>query len=157
VRYLGHLARRFFGSLRARRPGPSDQAYVAGHLSEAERDIFWTQPVPDLAHAIRGARRADPEGDRPDLARAALLHDIGKRHASLGSVGRSVATVMSWMPLPMPSKMSTYLDHAALGAAELERLNCEQLVVAFARHHHGECPIGIDPDDWTALVGADDE
>jgi putative nucleotidyltransferase with HDIG domain len=157
VRHLGHLARRFFGSIRSRQPGPEDQVYVAGYLTESEREVFWSQPVPDLTHAIRCSRRADVDGDRPDLARAVLLHDVGKRHASLGTIGRSLATVMAWSHLPLPHKMTTYLDHAVLGADELQSMDCEDLVVAFARHHHGERPNWIDPLDWAALVGADDE
>ncbi|MEE8497211.1 MAG: HDIG domain-containing metalloprotein [Acidimicrobiia bacterium] len=158
MRRLNHLTRRFFGSLAARRPTSTEQSFVAGLLTDSEAEVFWSQPVPDLDHAVRSAQSvATAAPGRVDLARAALLHDVGKRLSGTGTVGRSMATVLSAARLPTPGRMGSYLDHARLGAEELESLGCEDLVVQFARHHHGIRPTHIAAGDWEILLDADDE
>jgi len=157
MRQLTHLARRFFESLRARHPDIDDQGFVADHLSGAAAAVFWEQPVADLAHAVRVARRvAQALPDRPELVRAALLHDVGKRSSGLGTLGRALATGLSWTPLRLPDAMRRYRDHAAIGAAELADIGCEAPAVDFARNHHG-MPDHIDPTAWSTLQAADHE
>ena len=158
MRNLAHLTRRFFGSIRARRPGPADQSLVADLLTPAESEVFWTQPVPDMAHAVRSARavrRLEP--DRDDLSRAALLHDVGKRRSGIGTIRRSIATACAILRIPTGGRMARYLRHGEIGARELEELGCEALVVQFARHHHGPRPDHVDEADWNALLAADHE
>ncbi len=158
MRHVSHLTRRFFGSLAAHRPTSSDQSFVAGLLSAAEADVFWSQPVPDLAHAVRSAQSvAEAAPGRVDLARAALLHDVGKRLSDIGTVGRSLATALSLVRLPTSERMASYLEHARLGAEELTALGCEDLVVQFARHHHAARPTHIAAADWKILLDADVE
>jgi putative nucleotidyltransferase with HDIG domain len=159
MRLLGgpaHLVRRFFGSLSSRYPSPEDQEMVAGALTPEEADTFWRQATPDLAHAIAVARHVmAARPGRTDLARAALLHDIGKIKAGLGTVGRSVASILHILRLPLPRRMRLYADHAAIGARMLEDLVVEQAAIDFARHHRDGPPDGFDPDDWAALSDAD--
>jgi len=158
VRSTAHLARRFFGSLRARWPLPESQLFVANLLSPEEGEVFWAQPVPDLAHALRTAHAVlEISPGRSDLARAALLHDVGKRHSGIGTMRRSIATCLSSLRLPARGRMARYLDHASIGADELDRLGCENLVVQFSRHHHGSRPAHLSATDWNLLVEADDE
>lgn len=158
MRRLLHLARRFFRSWTSRRPGPALQETVTTILSAAEAEIFWRQPVPDLAHAVEGAVAITAlHPDRPDLARAFLLHDVGKRHTGLGTIGRSVATALSMAHLPRTTRMQAYLDHGPIGGDELERAGSDDLTVAFARHHTEGMPHGVDPGDWAILVAADQE
>ncbi|HSM02843.1 MAG TPA: HDIG domain-containing protein [Acidimicrobiia bacterium] len=127
-------------------------------LSEDLARLFWSQPVADQAHAVTSARHvAELATDRPELVRAALLHDIGKRHARLGVIGRSVASVVATLRLPLRGRFAAYIEHGEAGAAELESVGAEPLVVAFARHHHGQKPRGVAAADWDALVRADDE
>ena len=158
MRRLLHLARRFFGSWRVHRPDPAAQQLVADLLSIEEAGVFWEQPAADLAHAV-GAVGAvlHQRPERRDLGRAALLHDVGKRHAALGTINRSIATALSLIRIPLRGRYRRYLAHAESGAQELEALGCEALVVQFARHHHGKPPQEIDANDWAALLAADDE
>ena len=156
MRRLLHLVGRFLRSVVARRPGPAGQALVAAHLDETRSQVFWRQPVPDLDQAVRGARRivaAAPERD--DLVRAFLLHDVGKRHARAGTVQRSLITVAALLRLPVGERGRAYLAHGERGAAELEAMGCDELTVAFARHHHEDPPRWVDPGDWELLVHAD--
>jgi hypothetical protein len=153
---LPHLARRFIGSIGSRRPDPADQVTVAGVLSPREAEVFWSQPVADLAHAMRGVAYLERAAAvRSDLTRAFLLHDIGKRHARLGTLGRSLATALDWVGLARTSRQRAYLGHGEAGARELEAMGCEALVVAFARYHHALPPTAINSSDWTLLVEAD--
>lgn len=151
-----HLARRFAGSLRARRPSPRDQEMIAGVLGPHEARLFWAQPVIDQAHGVETARRVVDRG-RPDLAAVALLHDVGKRHAALGVVGRSIASALALLRIPVRGRYAGYLDHAEAGARDLVAAGCPPVVVEFARSHHGERPPGFDAVAWGILVAADNE
>jgi hypothetical protein len=153
---LPHLVRRFFAVLRSAPLGPMEQAAVAHLLRPAEWDLFWAQPRADRRHALECAQAvAAHRPGRVDLARAALLHDIGKRHAGLGALARSLATALGLLRLPRPARHAAYLGHGPAGAAELEAAGAESMVVAFARHHHTGRPEEIDAADWAELCRAD--
>jgi putative nucleotidyltransferase with HDIG domain len=93
--------------------------------------------------------------ERHDLIRTALLHDIGKRHAHLGPVGRVLATLFVECRLPVHGRFRMYRDHGGLGAVELAELGAEPLVVTFARNHHGSRPDDVSPGDWELLENVD--
>jgi hypothetical protein len=129
---------------------------VAARLRRAEGSLFWGQSAPDQRHALDSARAvAAARPERADLERAALLHDVGKRHAGLGAVGRSLATGFRLLHLPTRGRWAAYLAHAQAGAADLAVAGAEPVVVAFARHHHGPRPGDIGPADWELLCRAD--
>ena len=90
-----------------------------------------------------------------DLQVAAALHDVGKRHAELGVIGRSIASILILLKTPLTTRMALYRDHGASAAIELEKLEAPQLVIDFARHHHAERPNTIDTDEWALLQAAD--
>lgn len=151
-----HLVRRFFGVLRAGPLGPAEQAEAAGLLRPAERDLFWAQCPADQRHGLECARSVLARcPDRLDLARAALLHDIGKRQAGLGVLGRSLATSLGFVRLPVRGRFAAYLGHGPAGAAELEAAGSEAIVVRYARYHHTRRPDDADAADWAELCRAD--
>lgn len=153
-----HLVRRFVGTLRSRRPPPGGQLLVGALLRPEEAVLFWAQPVPDQAHGVAAARAVmERRPDRPDLARAALLHDVGKRRCGLGVIGRSIASALAFVRIPTRGRYAMYLDHGTLGAEDLENAGSDDVAIGFARHHHGERPDGIDLTDWAVLVEADTE
>lgn len=152
-----HLSSRFFEVLTARPLSPAEQLEVAELLRAPEVDLFWGQPTHDQRHGLRAARVVLAERpERTDLARAALLHDVGKRGAGLGTLGRSLASASARLGLPVTTRGRSYLDHARLGAEQLARAGSEDLVVEFARHHHdGGRPEPIGEGDWRLLMKAD--
>lgn len=156
MRRLGHLISRFFQVLRARPLGPREQAEAEGLLREAERHLFWRQTSADQRHGLESAKAVLKRvPGRTDLARAALLHDVGKGHVRLGVVGRSLASGFEMLHLPRTARMNSYLEHEQLGAADLLAAGSEPLVVSYAGSHHGDPASGIDPEAWAILIAAD--
>lgn len=152
-----HLAGRFLDVTLARPLRPGEQAEVAALLrTDAERSMYWDQPRADQRHGLAAARlvRSARPG-RTDLVRAALLHDVGKRRARLGPMGRSLATVLGRLGIGGPARFVDYLDHGRIAGRQLDRAGAEPLVVAFALHHHGERPEEIPREDWDLLQAAD--
>lgn len=153
---LTHLIRRFFGFITARPLGPREQAEVMGLLTPAEAELFWSQHPADQRHAIEVAHRAlrTRPGSRT-LARAGLLHDVGKSGVNLGAIGRSLATVLDAAGIRLRGRFARYRRHGELGAEVLESVGVEPLIVAFAREHPGPAPDGLDSADWAVLLDAD--
>ncbi len=152
-----HLARRFFEVATARRLNEPERSEIASWLSSAEEStLFYNQPIADQRHAYRAANRIHGlVPGRVDLIRAALFHDVGKRHSGLGILRRSIASALTKLGFPLRGKNAAYLDHGRLGAIELETLGCESVVVDFARSHHDGRPNAISVDDWRLLEKAD--
>jgi hypothetical protein len=93
---ITHLARRFFGSLRPGGPTAIDAEWAEAQLLPDEVVLWRSMSRTDRRHAAGVARRVEValgnEAARPVLA-AALLHDVGKTEANLGTYGRVIATV----------------------------------------------------------------
>ena len=135
---LGHLARRFFGSLSRRPPDPSDEAWAIAHLLPSEQPIWSAMAAPDQRHAVEVARRLvvdlGPDAPRPVVA-AALLHDCGKNEAGLGTVGRVAATL--WIAFVGRARaargdgrVARYCRHEPIGAARLAAAGSDPVTVA---------------------------
>jgi len=145
---LAHLVRRFAGSLSRRPPAPADEAWVAGLLGGGELALWASMPVADRRHAVEVARRvqrARPDADRELLA-AALLHDVGKLHSRLGTLGRVAATVVG----PRTARFRAYRDHEALGAVMAAEAGSSPRTVALVAG-------GGPPADAALLQSADDD
>ena len=128
---------------------------------------------PDRRHAVGVAQRVatalGPDDAGPPVLAAALLHDVGKIEAEIGTFGRVGATAMGmvvghrravqWADTPGPlRRVGQYLDHARIGAELLSRAGSDRLTVAWASEHH------MPPERWQvpmrvagALKAADDD
>ena len=169
---VGHLARRFFGSLRPGGPPAADEAWVAGVLADGELSLWRRMSGPDRRHSVGVARRVEGAlGDEatPPVLAAALLHDVGKTVSGLGTYGRVVATLSGQAAGPSAAaawsegrgftrRVGLYLRHAELGGDLLELAGADPLTVTWARQHHDP------PESWTldpriaeALKDADDD
>lgn len=151
-----HLFRRFFDVALARPLTASETSAVSDWLSPEASDVFFDQSDADQRHGYHAALMvvAADAHDR-DVIAAALLHDVGKRHARLGIVGRSIASILVLAGLPLTERMQAYRDHGLMAAHELAGLAVPALAIDFAMHHHGERPATIDPIVWDVLVAAD--
>ena len=171
---IAHLSRRFFGSLRPGGPRSADRAWAESQLLDAEVPLWQAMSAPDRRHAVGVARRVEvalgDEATRPVLA-AALLHDVGKSEAGLGTYGRVIATISGGAVGRDPEtikawtrtrgftrKVGLYLQHPKLGGDLLGMAGSDGLTEAWAREHH------LPEDQWTvpldiglALKAADDD
>ena len=89
-------------------------------LTAAERRLWDRMSLADRKHAAGVARETDrllAGADRPVLA-AALLHDVGKIDAGLGTMGRVVATVADAVrrAAGVARALGRYRRHDAIGA-----------------------------------------
>jgi hypothetical protein len=136
--HLGHLVRRFLGSLSRHAPATDDEAWAVSHLLPGERPIWSAMVTADRRHAIEVARRlvgeVGPETPRPVVA-AALLHDCGKNDAGLGTIGRVAATL--WIGFVGRARaargegrVARYTRHEPIGAAMLASAGSDEVTVA---------------------------
>lgn len=146
----GHLARRFFGSLRPGGPAARDVVWVDGVLTDAELALWQRMYGPDRRHSVQVARDVErvlgADATRPVLA-AALLHDVGKIDTHLRTYGRVVATitvklvgrddVVAWRrSRGLHRRLALYAMHPQLGGDLLQLAGSDALTVAWAREHH---------------------
>jgi putative nucleotidyltransferase with HDIG domain len=151
-----HLAARLLDVLTSRPLTAAEAIEAKGWLSPPEVDAYFEQSVADQRHGLTCARFvASRQPYREDLIRSALLHDLGKRHARLGPIGRSLVTAWSKLGGKTRGRAHDYVEHGESGARELEAMGTEGLVSDFARHHHGERPPSITEADWALLQEAD--
>jgi hypothetical protein len=71
-------------------------------LLPAEQELWAHMSAADRTHAVMVARRflaGRPEATRSEMA-GALLHDVGKIHAELGTTARVIATIISPRLIP---------------------------------------------------------
>lgn len=120
-----------------------------------ERPFFEQTPV-DQRHGLEAARYVGSAGvDDPSAVVAALLHDVGKRHARLGVPGRVLASLLIKTRLPMSPSFRVYRDHGRIASEELRGLGAPDLAIDFAAHHHGSRPETIDTTTWEILIASD--
>jgi len=162
----GHLVRRFLGSLRPGGPPPADEAWARDALLAGERPLWDRMSGPDRRHAVAVARRTEealgPRATRPVVA-AALLHDVGKVEAGLGTFPRVGATLLAAVAgrerlARRQGRVGRYVRHDVLGADLLDAAGSDPLTRTWAGEHH------LPPDRWTvdpavgaALKAADDD
>lgn len=153
---FGHLAARFLDYLGAKPLTDAEQEIVTSTLSENEARIFFEQGAKDQSHGYSAAMFVMESGLSTDeRLRAAMLHDVGKRRAGLGVLGRVAASLLIKTGLPLTRRFTQYRDHGPLGAAELEASGSPPLVVEFARAHHGSRPEALSEEDWILLQSSD--
>lgn len=140
-----HLVRRFLGSLSPVPLRAEDEAWTNAQLGPGERQLWQRMSRADQKHAVGVARVvADRVGaDERAVIAAALLHDIGKVDADLGTFGRVAATLVGrrrgarWQDAPgIRGRIGRYLHHDAIGAGLLADAGADPLTVAWTREHH---------------------
>lgn len=151
-----HLFRRFFDVATAPALNGSERSAVASWLGPPLAEIFFDQPDVDQRHGYHAALSVISEGiSDPDVVVAALLHDVGKRHAALGLWGRTIASLLILFGFEPSERIRAYRDHGVVGAGELGHALAPTLAIDFALHHHGERPTTIESQIWDVLIAAD--
>lgn len=142
-----HLVKRFLGSLKSTPLHEREKLWVTEVLTQQEGELWYSQTKTDQRHSFDIATRflvLRPSASRDEIA-GALLHDIGKIEAGLGTLARVVATI-----LPLPThRFMAYRQHQERGARLLESIGCSPTTVALVAGRP-------DGDALRALVQADE-
>ena len=155
---LGRLFRRLADTLGGARASDTDRAWVASLLEPAELALWSRLSDHDQHHAIQVARSVERRlaetpyaGDGRWLG-VALLHDVGKREAGLGTLERalgtligkvtSVSTARRWAAEGgAKRRLGLYLTHGAAGAAAIRAAGGREEIAAWAEVHQAlPCP-----------------
>lgn len=179
-----HLALRFARSLSPAAPSVAAEAWARNWLTPAERELWARQSNADRRHAIEVAHDvagmlgdADGAGVPTEVLAAALLHDVGKLEAGLGTFGRAWATlaalavgrerVAAWAPaegapggqqggVGLRGRYGRYVTHDRRGARLLAGAGSAPFVVTWAaEHHQPEETWTLDPAFTRVLKAAD--
>lgn len=148
----------------AARPSRAQLAVIHHYLSPEERRLFFQTSPRDQHHHLETLRLLESDGAVPHhLARAALLHDVGKGYVHLHErvmyvlLTRLAPGMLVWLigrarrgPVGALGRIH---DHAECGAAVLQKLGATAREVELVARHHQ--PLGDDT-ELRALIDADD-
>ncbi|MGH9101425.1 MAG: HD domain-containing protein [Acidimicrobiales bacterium] len=165
--HAAHLVRRFVTSLPPGGPPLVDEAWAGSLLDTGEWGVWRAMSGPDRRHSVSVARRAAGTGAEPDALVAALLHDVGKLRAGLGTFGRVAATLLAlaggrarlrpWAERGgWRGRFGRYLEHDRLGAEILSEVGARELAVRWAAEHHRPPGSGAVPEELARLLQAAD-
>jgi hypothetical protein len=133
------------------RPKTVDVSWVEGILSPSEFALWSKLNRADRRESIAVARRVEQscglDARFDDWCAAALLPDVGKLDADLGSYGRAVATVAgafaghdmaeAWQQRGgFTRRAGLYLRHPALGAERIRMVGGREVAAWWAEAHH---------------------
>ncbi len=167
-----HLAKRFVTSLWPLGPSSSDDDWATSHLLEGEVALWKKMSNQDRRHSVGVARRVHDDledaATRPVLA-AALLHDVGKIEANLGTFFRVIATMSAaiagretaelWVrSTGITRRIGLYLKHPSIGGDLLAMAGSDPFTSTWAaEHHHPVESCSLDTELSRALRDADDD
>lgn len=131
---IAHLAKRFVLSLVPSQVQEIERQWVHSVLTPSELDLWNKMMAQDRRHSVMVGRRFvkhRPTATQSEIA-GALLHDVGKSVARLGTFARVIATLVG----PRLSHFSQYHDHEAIGAAMLRSIGSDELTISMVE---GSC------------------
>ena len=138
--------RQFLVAVRAR-VSDDEMAVLERYLAPSQRDLFRAMPPIDQRHCLNvfNVLLQQSHSD-PDLLRAALLHDVGKRGIRLWHRVAGVLLEAFWPALLEKLAVNRpqswlygfyiYRYHADLSAKLAERSGCSPSVVELIKGHH---------------------
>ena len=138
--------RQFLAAITAR-VSEDEMAVLEQHLEPSQRALFRAMSPIDQRHCLDVVNTLRRQGHSdPDLLRAALLHDVGKRGIRLWHRVAGVLMEAFWPVLLEKLAVNRpqswlygfyiYRHHADLSAELAERSGCSPSVVELIRVHH---------------------
>lgn len=146
---IGHLAKRWYGSLRPKPLDATEQAWIDEQLLPTELELWQRMSKADKRHSYIVGRRAErflgQHVSRPALA-AAVLHDIGKIESNAGTSLRVLSTLVAGTAGPDQieswskesgwlGRAGTYLRHHIIGEELLIAAGSDPITSTWAREH----------------------
>ena len=131
---IAHLTKRFVLSLVPSQVQQIERQWVQSVLSQSEFDVWNNMMVQDRRHSVLVGRRFvkhRPTAMQSEIA-GALLHDVGKSVARLGTFGRVIATLVG----PRTNRFRQYHDHEQIGATMLRSIGSDELTISMVE---GSC------------------
>lgn len=131
---FAHLTKRFVLSIVPSQVHEIERQWVHSVLTPSEFDLWNKMMAQDRQHSVLVGRRFvrfRPTSSSPEIA-GALLHDVGKSAAHLGTLARVVATLVG----PRTSRFRKYHDHESIGAAMLRSIGSDEITLAMVE---GSC------------------
>jgi hypothetical protein len=129
-----HLTKRFVLSLVPSQVQQIERQWVQSVLSPSEFDVWNNMMVQDRRHSVLVGRRFvkyRPTAMQSEIA-GALLHDVGKSVARLGTFARVIATLVG----PRTNRFRQYHDHEQIGATMLRSIGSNELTISMVE---GSC------------------
>ena len=111
-----------------------ERQWVQSVLSPSEFDVWNNMMVQDRRHSVLVGRRFvkhRPTALQSEIA-GALLHDVGKSVARLGTFARVIATLVG----PRTNRFRQYHDHEQIGATMLRSIGSNELTISMVE---GSC------------------
>lgn len=111
-----------------------ERQWVQSVLSPSEFDVWNKMMVQDRRHSVMVGRRFVKHrltAMQSEIA-GALLHDVGKSVARLGTFGRVIATLVG----PRTNRFRQYHDHEQIGATMLRSIGSDELTISMVE---GSC------------------
>ena len=109
-----------------------ERQWVQSVLSPSEFDVWNNMMVQDRRHSVMVGRRFvmyRPTATQSEIA-GALLHDVGKSVARLGTLARVFATLVG----PRTSRFRQYHDHESIGATMLRSIGSDELTISMVEN-----------------------
>lgn len=131
---ISHLAKRFVLNLVPSQVHEIERQWVQSILSQDEFALWNKMMAQDRRHSVMVGRRFvkhRPAALQTEIA-GALLHDVGKSAAHLGTLARVLATLVG----PRTSRFRQYHDHEMIGATMLRSIGSNELTISMVE---GSC------------------
>ena len=125
---IAHLSKRFVLCLVPSQVHEIERQWVQSVLSPSEFKVWDNMMVQDRRHSVMVGRRFvmyRPTATQSEIA-GALLHDVGKSVARLGTFARVIATLVG----PRTNRFRQYHDHESIGATMLRSIGSDELTIS---------------------------
>ena len=129
---FAHLAKRFVLSLVPSQVQEIERQWVHSVLTQSELVLWNNMMVQDRRHSVMVGRRFvkyRPTASQSEIS-GALLHDVGKSVARLGTFARVIATLVG----PRTDRFRQYHDHESIGATVLRSIGSDELTISMVEN-----------------------